>query len=196
VGAADRSSITARRPAAGVVRPESSTRAVRRHGQGAPGAALVAALAGLALACAFGGRSVGGEDADQLEANAAAHERLRFGLSKSEAVKWMGAAEIRPPWANSLGIGPQIVHNPLDSLRFESPSGEAYEVLRYAVALSGDPRCPFVRGDATLVPLIFVEGQLVGWRWSYLESALQRRLRDDERGWAFGRFCPELPEEG
>ena len=156
--------------------------------------ALVAALAALAVACAFGGRS-GGASADQLEANAAAHKRLRFGLSKSEATALMGAAELRPPWANTLGIGPQTVRNPLDSLRFESPSGEEYEVLRYAVALSGDPRCPFVRGEATLVPLIFVEEQLVGWRWSYLESVLQRRLRDDEVGWAFGSFCPGMPDE-
>lgn len=157
---------------------------------------LLAALAGLAVACALGSGSGSGPDADRLKANAAAHQQLRFGLSKREAAALMGEAEIRPPWSNALEIGPQIVRNPFDRQEFESPSGEKYEVLRYAVSLSGDPRCPFVRGEATLVPLIFVDEKLVGWRWSYLESALQRRLRPEELGWAFGSFCPGMPGEG
>jgi hypothetical protein len=154
------------------------------------GASFVALLAFSALGCATLGIDASSEEYEKLaRANESAHEQLAFGMSKEKATAIMGEAEVRPPWANDLGIGPQVVRNPFDTLRFESPLGEEYEVLRYAVGLYGEPRCPFVHGDAVLVPLIFFEEKLVGWRWSYMESVLQRRLRDEERGWGFGRFC-------
>jgi len=193
VATADRQlgrSTAPRRADRGVVGTASSARTARRRRRTAATLLLGAALAGIAGACALAGRSGGGEVADLMEANAAARGRMRYGLTKREAMARMGEAAVRPPWANSLGLGPQVVRNPFDELRLEAPGGEVYDVLRYAVALDGDPRCPFVRGEAELVPLIFVDDQLVGWRWSYLESALQRRLRDSERGWSFGGFCP------
>jgi len=151
---------------------------------------LVALAAVSLLACA----SIGGDRSRNgyeklMRANESARERLAFGMSKEEAVTVMGGAEARPPWANDRGIGPQIVRNPFDTTRFESPEGEEYEIMRYAVGLYGEHRCPFVHGDAALFPLIFFEEKLVGWRWSYLESVMQRRLRGDEQAWSFGRFC-------
>jgi len=101
----------------------------------------------------------------------------------------MGQAEVQSPWANSRQIGPQVVANPMDTLDFESPEGEQYVVYRYATRLSGEGRCPFVRGDAEFVPLIFFDEKLVGWNWAYLENVLQRRLQPKERSWSFGRFC-------
>lgn len=174
-------------------------RGVLRPADRAPGRAgtrLVALLALFPLGCASLGTRASGNGYQKLaRSNESAREQLAFGMSKEHAMAIMGEAEVRPPWANDLGIGPQVVRNPFDALSFESPAGEAYEVLRYAVGLSGDPRCPFVHGDATLVPLIFLEEKLVGWRWSYMESVLQRRLREDERTWAFGRFCGRAPDE-
>lgn len=161
-----------------------------RRGPRAAARGLGVALAGLGAACALAGGPGGSEVRDLMKANAAAHGRLRFGMTKAEAAALMGEAAVRPPWANPLGLGPQVVRNPFDRLEVAAPGGETYEVLRYAVALAGEPRCPFVRGEAELVPLIFLGDELVGWRWSYLESALQRRLRDDEQGWKFGSFCP------
>jgi hypothetical protein len=170
----------------------------RRTAGAACAAGWVAAVAMLACA-SIGGRPSGDDYKQWLSANAAAPEKLSFGMTKAEATAVMGDAEARPPWLNDRGIGPQIVRNPFDSLQFESPEGEAYEVRRYAVGLYGEYRCPFVHGDAEFVPLIFFEEKLVGWRWSYIESVLQRRLRSDERAWSFGRFCdggsqPQNPE--
>lgn len=151
---------------------------------------LVALLGLSALGCASLGTYTSGDGHEKLaRANESAREQLAFGMSKEETTAIMGEAEVRPPWANEFGIGPQVVRNPFDTLRFESPLGEEYEVLRYAVGLYGERRCPFVHGDAVLVPLIFFEEKLVGWRWSYMESVLQRRLREDEQAWTFGRFC-------
>jgi hypothetical protein len=153
-------------------------------------------LALSALGCASLGIHTPGDEYEKLaRANESAREQLAFGMSKEKATAIMSRAEVRPPWANDLGIGPQVVRNPFDTLRFESPAGEEYQVLRYAVGLYGESSCPFVHGDAVFVPLIFFEAKLVGWRWSYLESVLQRRLRDDERAWSFGRFCGRASDD-
>ena len=171
------------------------TRRPRERRKGRPALAAVwgCALA-LALLCAVGSGCAGskrtsGRYRDQVTANAAALDRLEFGMTRAESAAIMGEQVIPPPWANDRGIGPQVVRNPFDSLAFESPSGEAYEVDRYAVALSGQSGCPFIRGEAQLVPLIYLEDKLVGWRWTYLASALQRSLRADEKSWSFGQFC-------
>ena len=150
----------------------------------------------VALACSSvrGGPS-GNAYKDQVKHNDSAREDLVFGMSREEATAVMGTPHIVPPWANVRKIGPPIVENPLDALEFESPSGDRYEVLRYAVGLYGEYRCPFIRGEAELVPLIFFEDKLVGWRWSYLASALQRRLTTDEQRWSFGEFCGAEPTE-
>ena len=67
--------------------------------------------------------------------------------------------------------------------------------MRFFVEAYGNPNCPFVQGRLSLEPLIFIDGKLVGWKWSYLEDVLQRRLRDDEIGWNFGMFCDHLRGE-
>jgi hypothetical protein len=148
----------------------------------------------LALFCAFSSGCAGSKGArgpylDQVETNAAALDQLEFGMTRAESAAIMGEQEIRPPWANNRGIGPQVVRNPFDSATFESPSGEAYEVDRYAVGLYGQSGCPFIRGEAQLVPLIFLDDKLVGWRWSYLASVLQHSIQADVRSWSFGQFC-------
>ncbi len=153
-------------------------------------------LALSALGCASLGIHTSGDEYEKLaRANESVREQLAFGMSKEKATAIMSEAEVRPPWANDLGIGPQVVRNPFDTLRFESPAGEEYEVLRYAVGLYGESSCPFVHGDAVLVPLIFFEEKLVGWRWSYLESVLRRRLREDEQAWGFGGFCGRASDD-
>jgi hypothetical protein len=152
----------------------------------------------LALCCwvasGCGGKIARGPHQEQARANSTALEQLRFGMSRDEAAAVMGTQEIVPPWANELGIGPQILSNPIDSGEFESPSGEVYEVDRYAVGLYGQSGCPFVRGEARLAPLIYLDGKLVGWRWSYLESVLQRSLVAEEQSWSFGQFCGQASE--
>jgi len=148
----------------------------------------------LALLCAVGSGCAGtlpsrAAHIEPLAANVAALDRLEFGMTRAESVAIMGERVIRPPWANDRGIGPQVVRNPFDTATFESPSGEIYAVDRYAIGLYGRSGCPFVRGEARLVPLIFLDGKLVGWRWSYLASAMQRPIKADEEGWSFGEFC-------
>ena len=152
----------------------------------------------LALACALvagcQGKVARGPHQEQAQANKDALQHLAFGMSREEAAAVMGSQEIIPPWANERGIGPQRLRNPIDSGEFESPKGERYEVDRYAVGLFGQAGCPFIRGEVHLAPLIYFEGKLVGWRWSYLESVLQRRMTATERSWSFGQFCDQSSE--
>ena len=151
--------------------------------------ARIAALTLLAaLACASGGdhrrdyRSVG-------RRAAAARSDLVFGLSRDAAIDAIGRSEVEPPWKNKLGLGPAVISNPFDSETYTSQLGEEYEVVRFFVKASGDSRCPFVQGELQLEPLIFVDGELVGWKWSYLADVLDRRLTEKETGWEFGAFC-------
>ena len=149
---------------------------------------LLVALAST-LACAAGGCYRGdGYRAVGCRA-AAAREALVFGLSREEALDAIGPSEAEPPWKNDLGLGPTVIRNPFDSETYTSPLGEAYEVVRFFVAASGDSNCPFVQGKLRLEPLIFVDDKLVGWKWPYLADALGRRLSAKETGWGFGAFC-------
>jgi len=148
---------------------------------------LIVALAAT-LACAYGAC----QRDDYLGAAcraAAARETLAFGLSRETALDAMGREEVEPPWKNDRGLGPSTIDNPFDSQTFTSPIGETYEVVRFFVAARGNPRCPFVRGELKLEPLIFVHDELVGWEWSYLADVLDRRLTAQETGWEFGAFC-------
>jgi hypothetical protein len=167
----------------------ASTRRAR-----AAGCALALALVAVLVTGCIGGKRHRGPYEDQAKSNAAAIDRLAFGMGRAEAAAVMGEQRIVPPWANDRGIGPQVLRNPFDSAKFESPEGEAYEVDRYVTGLFGQSGCPFIRGEAELVPLIFLDGELVGWRWSYLESVLQRGVRPDERSWSFGEFCSQASE--
>jgi len=159
----------------------------RRNAEATVGV-LLAVLALLACSSVRTHPSGGAYEA-QVKRNSTVREELVFGMSRAEAASIMTAAQIIPPWANPRKIGLQIVPNPLDTLEIDAPSGDHYRVDRYAVGLYGEHRCPFIRGEAELEPLIFFEDKLVGWRWSYLESALQRRLTVDEKRWSFGEFC-------
>jgi hypothetical protein len=163
---------------------------MRRNDASVNRAAQIAIAAIAAIACASnGGGSLDDGTKQLLKANAAARDQLSFGMSMQDAAAIMGQAEVRPPWANDRGIGPQVVRNPFDTLEFESPAGETYEVHRYVARLVGEHRCPFIHGDAEFIPLIFVDEKLVGWDWSYMESVLQRRLRREERAWSVEQLC-------
>jgi len=150
-------------------------------------ALLLLALAST-LACASGGCQRNDYRGAACRARAA-REALVFGLSRDAALDAMGHAEVEPPWKNDRGLGPASISNPFDSETFRSSLGEAYEVVRYFVEARGNPRCPFVQGELRLEPLIFVEDELVGWKWSYLEDVLGRRLSAKETRWEFGAFC-------
>jgi hypothetical protein len=120
---------------------------------------------------------------------AAAREDLVFGLSRDAAIDAIGRSEVAPPWKNALGLGPAVISNPFDSETMTSPIGEEYEIVRFYVEATGNPDCPFVQGELRFEPLIFVDGELVGWTWSYLADVLDRRLTEKETGWEFGAFC-------
>jgi hypothetical protein len=154
--------------------------------------ALLVALAST-LACAPGGCHRGdGYRAVGCRA-AAAREALAFGLSREAALDAIGRSEAVPPWRNALGLGPALISNPFDSETYTSQLGEEYEVVRFFVGASGSPGCPFVQGKLKLEPLIFVDDELVGWKWSYLADVLDRRLTAKETGWEFGAFCDGKP---
>ena len=155
----------------------------------------VFAFAGIALvACLGRGDRVDSDAKGLLNHNKEALQQLRFGMSMEKAQSIMGRKQVTPPWANAWKIGPDTVDNPFDTIELESPIGETYAVHRYAIRLYGNGNCPFVRGEADLAPLIFVDSKLVGWRWSYLEDALARRLSAAEKELRFGGFCGDASE--
>jgi hypothetical protein len=157
---------------------------------------LLVALAS-ALGCASGGCNRDDFKGVGCRA-AAARENLSFGLSREEAIDVIGRSEVEPPWSNNLGLGPAVISNPFDSETLESPIGEEYEVVRFFVEADGNPDCPFIQGNLRLEPLIFVNDELVGWRWSYLSDVLGKRININARTWNFGAFCggtrPGSPE--
>ncbi len=119
----------------------------------------------------------------------AARKELVFGLPREAAIDAIGRAEVEPPWKNALGLGPAAIRNPYDSQTATSAIGEQYEVVRFFVSASGNSRCPFVQGELELEPLIFFDGKLVGWRWSYLEDVTGEPVPEKTRRWSFGAFC-------
>ncbi|MBW2543602.1 MAG: hypothetical protein JRF15_16080 [Deltaproteobacteria bacterium] len=119
----------------------------------------------------------------------AARETLRFGLSREAAIDAIGRTEVAPPWKNALGLGPASIRNPFDSDTLTSPIGEAYEIVRFYVEATGNPKCPFVQGALKFEPLIFVDGKLVGWSWAYLADVLGERISPKKTRWEFGAFC-------
>jgi hypothetical protein len=155
--------------------------------------ARLAALAllltlGSPLACASG--ACGRNDYKGVGCRAkAAREGLAFGTPREEAIDAIGRSEVEPPWKNDLGLGPAAIRNPFDSDTVTSPIGEEYEIVRFYVEATGDPKCPFIQGRLKLEPLIFIDGKLVGWNWSYLAEVLGERISPKQTHWEFGAFC-------
>jgi len=149
--------------------------------------ALLLAL-GSSLACASG--SCKRSDFRGVGCRAkAARETLAFGLSREAALDAIGRSEVAPPWNNPLGLGPATIRNPFDSETIASPIGEKYEIVRFYVEATGNPRCPFIQGALKFEPLIFIDDKLVGWSWAYLAEVLGERISPKKTSWEFGAFC-------
>jgi len=119
----------------------------------------------------------------------AARETLVYGLPREEVLDAIGRSEVEPPWKNDLGLGPAAISNPFDSETLTSPIGEEYEIVRFYVEATGNSDCPFVQGALRFEPLIFIDGKLVGWSWSYLADVLGERISPKKTYWEFGAFC-------
>lgn len=143
---------------------------------------------GSALACAPGSCKRSDYRGASCRAKAA-RETLAFGLSRETALDAIGRSEVTPPWSNPLGLGPATIRNPFDSETVTSPIGEEYEVVRFYVEATGDPKCPFVQGALKFEPLIFIDGKLVGWSWAYLAEVLGEPVSPEKTRWEFGAFC-------
>ena len=151
-------------------------------------AVLVGAALSVLTGCA--GRCVPGDDAPGIACRTLhAREGLVFGMPRADALAMLGEAQVEPPWRNEYGVGPPTANNPFDTKEYESKIGETYEVVRYFVEIYGNPACPFIQGRLVLEPLIFIEDQLVGWEWPYLEESVGKRLGEEARIYAFGSFC-------
>lgn len=149
------------------------------------------ALAGVAAAAVgCGGGCKPGPDHRGVACRAAlARETLTYGMSHEEALEVMGSADVAAPWQNDWGAGPATISNPYDTREVTSAIGEQYLVTRYFVRADGDGHCPLVRGRLDFQPLIFFDGELVGWSWGYLEDVLAKPVGEGERVWRFGEFC-------
>ncbi len=149
--------------------------------------ALLLAL-GSTLACASGSCKRSDYRGASCRAKAA-REVLTFGLSRETALDAIGRSEVTPPWSNPLGLGPATIRNPFDSETVTSPIGEEYEIVRFYVEATGDPKCPFVQGALKFEPLIFIDDKLVGWSWAYLAEVLGEPVPPEKTRWEFGAFC-------
>jgi len=115
-------------------------------------------------------------------------DQLFYGMPKAETLAALDPG-VRAPWHNPYGKGPDAAANPFDERSFESAEGESYELVRYFVALSGGGECPLIEGRAQLEPLIFFQGELVGWSWRYFKDLVKRRLSSEEVSWRFAYLC-------
>lgn len=109
-------------------------------------------------------------------------------MSRDAALELLGKAEAEPPWP-AIGAAPELLHNPYDTLEYESKLGEHYDVVRHFVYVERVSKCPFLQGRIELEPLVFFEDKLVGWDWAYVADLVERRIRNNEKFVGFGVFC-------
>ena len=93
--------------------------------------------------------------------------KLEIGMSKSDVLSIMGADE-KKLWG---GIGySQRISNPYRSEILESNAGPM-ELLYYYTDLKKQDGAIT---DDELTPLLFKDGKLIGWGWSFLDDSVEK----------------------
>ena len=96
--------------------------------------------------------------------------RLSIGMDKTQVVNIMGI-ETKKAWTPYKGGRATIlINNPYRSEIIQSKD-KTFEVLYY---LTDDKTGNGIITDDCLLPLVFENGKLVGWGWSFLQDNVQK----------------------
>ena len=90
--------------------------------------------------------------------------KLSIGMSKQEALNVMGTRSFA-----TLEEG--RINNPYRSEILSNKEGKVFEVLYYYTDVK---KADDAITDDELTPLIFDNGRLIGWGWSFLQDNIQR----------------------
>lgn len=90
--------------------------------------------------------------------------KLSIGMSKQEALNVMGTRSFA-----TLEEG--RINNPYRSEILSNKEGKIFEVLYYC---TDEKRIDGAITDDELTPLIFDNGKLIGWGWSFLQDNVQK----------------------
>lgn len=100
--------------------------------------------------------------------------RLSIGVTKEEAISIMGTKPINAFYTELSGkrkiTRGIIINNPYRTEILKS-EGKAFEVLYYVTDVKEDDGAI---SDDELTPLVFDNGKLIGWGWSFLQDNVQK----------------------
>ncbi|MBA7490766.1 hypothetical protein ES702_01309 [subsurface metagenome] len=100
--------------------------------------------------------------------------KLSIGMSKQEAIDMMGTDEMtvfyRPPYGGVLRRKTIIITNPYRSEIFQGKD-KTLEIIYYVTDVKRDDG---VITDDELTPLVFDNGTLIGWGWSFLVESVKK----------------------
>ncbi len=88
---------------------------------------------------------------------------LSIGMSKQEVLQIMGTKTIKTMV--------QTINNPYRSEILTGKDGKTLEVLYYYTEIR---RTDDIITDDSLTPLVFDNGKLIGWGWSFLTDNIQK----------------------
>lgn len=93
--------------------------------------------------------------------------KLSIGMTKAEALKIMGTKTVS---GTDINLGTTVINNPYRSEILQGKD-KTFEVLYYATDVKKDD---YAITDDELTPLIFDNGKLMGWGWSFLQDNAQK----------------------
>lgn len=88
--------------------------------------------------------------------------KLSIGMTKAETLQIMGTSTV---------YAEQIINNPYRSEIVKGEDNKSYEVLYYYTDIKS--RDDAITDDE-LTPLIFADGKLLGWGWSFLQNNISK----------------------
>lgn len=97
--------------------------------------------------------------------------KLSIGMSKAEAISAMGTVPATAYYRDNFGFQQSFtINNPYRSEILQGKD-KTFEVLYYATDVKKDDNAIT---DDELTPLIFDNGKLIGWGWSFLQDNAQK----------------------
>lgn len=105
--------------------------------------------------------------------------RLSLGMTKSEALSVMGTdtktVTVRlykyRTWASASPVEKIIINNPYKNETLRGKDDKSFEVIYY---VTDDKNQDGAVSDDELTPLVFDNGKLIGWGWSFLQDNVQK----------------------
>ena len=97
--------------------------------------------------------------------------KLNIGVNRNEVVNIMGNQSVAARYINSWGIPTDLtINNPYRSEILQGKD-KVFEVIYY---VTDDKNNDGAISDDELTPLVFDNGKLIGWGWSFLQENIQK----------------------